>query len=124
MTRFWPVVPASLTLLVAMNTAQAAPLRPELTIEPFAMIEKVHGTHRSCVYSPARGWHRHVSRYNRAVGCGYPYYYDSPFYDPFWGSPGITFWFGPSPRYYRDRPYRYYRYRRVQPRWDGDRRRR
>jgi hypothetical protein len=64
------------------------------------MIEKVHGTHRSCVYSHARGWHRHVGPYNRTVSCGYPYYYE----DPFWGSPGITFWFGPSPRYYRHRP--------------------
>jgi hypothetical protein len=122
MTRLWPAMPASIALLLSIGSAQATPLRTELAAEPFSMIEKVHGTHRSCVYSSARGWHRHVRPSNRAVRCSYPYYYEEPFfYDPFWGSPGI--WFGPSPRYHRDRPYRYHD-RGTRPRRDGDRRRR
>jgi hypothetical protein len=117
MTRFWPTIPASLALLISMGSASAAPLRPEMPAGPQPMIEKVHGFHRSCAYSSGGGWHRHIRPYNGIVSCGSPYYYD-----PFWGSPGITFWFGPSPRYYRDRPRGYYRYQR--PRRDGDRRRR
>jgi hypothetical protein len=111
MSRLWLAIPASLALLICMTSVNAAPARPQLATDSQSMIEKVHGTHRSCVYSHARGWHRHVGPYTRTVSCGYPYYYE----DPFWDSPGITFWFGPSPRYYRHRPYRHYRYYHNRP---------
>jgi hypothetical protein len=107
MIRLWPAIPASFALLMSLNSANAAPLRPQLTTGSLSMIEKVHGTHRTCVYSPALGWHRHIRPYNRAAMCGSLYYYE----DPFWDLPGITFWFGPSTRYYRDRSYRYHRER-------------
>jgi hypothetical protein len=111
MTRLWPAIPASLLLILSAGSAQAAPLRPELSTEPSTLIKKVHGTHRTCQYSSARGWHRHIDPYNRAVSCAYPYY-DEPYYDdPFYFGPGIEFWFGPSYRYHGARPHRYYRAR-------------
>jgi hypothetical protein len=121
MIRFWPTIPAGLGLLISVASANAAPLRPELTTASPSMIEKVHGVHRTCGFSSALGWHRHFGAYNRVVSCGSPYYY---YDDPFWDSPGLYFWFGPGPRYYHSRPYRTYRFHRGSPRGDGGRRRR
>jgi hypothetical protein len=121
MIRYWPTIPASLALLMFAGAVNAAPVRPELGTAPAPLVEKVHGTHRSCAFSYALGWHRHIGPYNRSASCGSPYYY---YDDPFWDSPGITFWFGPGPRYYRDRPQRHYRLHRGGPRRDGIRRRR
>jgi hypothetical protein len=119
MTRLWPAIPASLLLILSAGSVQAAPLHPELSTEPSTLIEKVHGTHRTCQYSSARGWHRHTGPYNRAVSCGYPYYYD----DPFYYGPGFDFWFGPSYRYHtRPRYHRPYWPHRPYRRHDGRRR--
>lgn len=95
------LLPACLAVALWSGTTQAAPFAPELNVKSGAL-EKVHGTHRSCRYSPASGWaHRHIGPYNRAVSCGYSGYdYD---YDvtPFWFAP----YYGRSigPRIYRGR---------------------
>jgi hypothetical protein len=102
-------IPLAFGLLFGAGSAQAAPIRPPLSPEPAPLVEKVHGTHRACRYSPAMDWwHRHVGRYNRPVSCGYRTY--SPYYEPYWYAPyygpGITLRFGHGHRFRGPRRHR------------------
>jgi hypothetical protein len=115
MISHWPAILGGLGLLFWAGASQAASVPPAIAAEGTGIVEKVHGTHRSCRYSRAFGLHRHVGRYNRAVSCdSYSYdYYDEPFY------------FGPflffEPYGYRERRIApRFRERRVVPRFrDG-----
>jgi hypothetical protein len=139
MIRHWSgIVIASLAFSGWVGSTQAAPIRLERSTEGAAIVDKVHGTHRTCRYSRASGWHRHVGRYDRPVSCGsYGYYdYDEPFYyGPFF------FFFEPyefrerriAPRFreYRSAPrfrnggrFDGRRFERSRPHRDGVRRRR
>lgn len=104
MTRRWPAIIGGLGLLCWANSSQASPVPPSIATEGAGIVEKVHGTHRTCRYSPALDWwHRHIGPYNRAISCGsYSYdYYDEPSFGPF-----LFF-----------EPYRY-RERRIAPRFN------
>jgi hypothetical protein len=82
-------IPAGLVLLLVAAPAQAAPVGPQLAVQPPTAVHKVHGSHRSCQYSPRSDWwHRHIGPYRRAIDCGRQYYY---YDDPYWYGPGITF---------------------------------
>jgi hypothetical protein len=117
MIHHWPAILGGLGLLFWAGSSQAASVPPAITTEGTAIIDKVHGTHRACRYSPATGWwHRHVGRYNRAVSCD-SYSYDS-YDEPFYFGP---FFFEPY-RYRERRTTPRFRERRIVPRFrDGGR---
>jgi hypothetical protein len=90
-------IPAGLVLLLVAAPAQAAPVGPQLAVQPPTAVHKVHGSHRSCQYSPRSDWwRRHIGPYRRAIDCGRQYYY---YDDPYWYGPGITLRFGDRHRF-------------------------
>lgn len=128
MTRRWSAILASLTLLSWAGSTQAAPMRSELTTGGATIVDKAHGTHRACRYSPALDWwHRHVGPYNRGVSCGsYGYYdYDEPFYfGPFFFEPYQFRERRITPRFRDGGRFDGRRFERARPHRDGSRRRR
>jgi hypothetical protein len=92
-------IPVGLVLLLVATPAQAAPVGPQLAVQPPAAVHKVHGSHRGCRYSSRWDWwHRHVGRHDRAIGCSRSYYY---YDEPYSYGPGITFRFGDRRRFHR-----------------------
>lgn len=89
-----------------IGSANAMPRIPLTGAEPTALVEKIHGGHRACVWR--RWWHRHVGPYDRPVRC------ERVYGGGYYGGPSVILRFGD-----RDRDRRYRRGDR-----DGDRRRR
>ncbi len=83
---------AGAMLCGAAMSASALPMTPSAQPGAKPLVEKTHGFHRDC-----RRGHRNL-RDGRTVGCE-PRYYRDP-------SPGVTLYFGPSNRGWRDRDWR------------------
>jgi hypothetical protein len=98
--RIWALGATIGALTLAAGAALALPGGQGLSeigqgVSTEALIEKVHGCHRSCQWGPGRGWwHRHVGPLCRPVACE--------------GSRPPGFWDEPG---YRRYPF-VYRYRR------------
>lgn len=67
MVQLSSAIPASLGLLLCAGSVQAALLRSD--VKPTSLVQKIHGDHRDCRYSRARGWHRHIGQSDRPVSC-------------------------------------------------------
>ena len=93
-----------------MGSASGMPNVPLAGAEPTALVQKVHGGHRACVWR--RWWHRHVGPYDRPVSC-------DRVYGGRYGGPSVYLRFGD-----RDRDRRYGRGDRDDRRGDreGERR--
>jgi hypothetical protein len=95
MSRFFTCMLAggAIALGGLVGSATAMPKVPLAGAEPTALIQKVHGGHRACVWR--RWWHRHVGPYDRPVSC------DRVYGSGYYGGPSLYLRFGDRDRRYR-----------------------
>ena len=84
-------------------------------VEVGGLLQKTHGSHRSCIWTRRRSWHRQTGPRNLSRSCFPHNYYDYGYYY------GPYFYWGPSRRTYRG--FRRRGPRVTRPRGGGGRRR-